>query len=765
MEDKRVAVVRQESGWFASRSKIRNVVFLSAFASAVFASALLMFAIQPMIAKALLPKLGGTPQVWNTCMVFFQTVLFAGYLHAHFTQIAVGLRRQAALHIAMASLALLTLPIALSPSSGTPDSAHPILWLLQALTLTVGAPLFVISTTAPLLQKWFAHTRHPAARDPYFMYAASNIGSLLALLGYPTVIEPRLDLAEQTRLWTIGFVAFTGLIGTCFWLFWRDYTKTPIAAESRVSFAEAQPVSGLLRLKWLALSFVPSSLLLGVTTYVTIDIAAVPLFWIVPLALYLLTFVLVFAGRRLIPHNHALRAQAVLLTFVAVTMLKPGMVPWLWMLVMHLATFFITALVCHGELVRCRPDTAHLTEFYLWMSLGGMLGGMFNALFAPALFSSLQEYPLILVAACFLRARADVNSKRQRRVDFTAPLAYTAALLLAIWGITLIDEGFGVWRIAGLIIVLLGAGLTIISFSDRHIRFGLGIAATLASVPVLNLFGALADNPLDRELLTERSFFGIHKVYRDDSRGFSVLMHGTTIHGAQSLNPQKALQPGSYYHTEGPFADLFEAMKGSLGSKPVAVVGLGAGAIACYGRAESHWTYYEIDPLVEKIARDERYFTFLRDCPPHVRVVIGDARLTLRDAPNSSYGLILVDAFSSDAIPTHLLTREAIAGYMQKLAPEGVLALHISNRHIDLAPVVGNLAVDAGLVGRLSEFPKPEGKGLNAAHAQLAVLAHKESDLGQIAASNLWGALPKQSQTRIWSDGYINILAAFKMFH
>jgi hypothetical protein len=765
MENKGVAVVSQESGRFVNRSRIQNAVFLFAFASALFASALLMFAIQPMIAKALLPKLGGTPQVWNTCMVFFQTVLFAGYLHAHFTQVAVGLRRQAALHIAIASLALLTLPIALSPGSGTPDSAHPILWLLQALTLTVGAPLFVISATAPLLQKWFAHTRHPAARDPYFMYAASNIGSLLALLGYPTVIEPHFDLAEQTQFWTIGFVAFTGLMGTCFWLFWRDYTKTPTAAESRVSFAEAQPVSGLLRLKWLALSFVPSSLLLGVTTYVTIDIAAVPLFWIVPLALYLLTFVLVFAGRRLIPHNHALRAQAVLLTFVAVTMLKPGMVPWLWVLVIHLATFFITALVCHGELVRCRPGTAHLTEFYLWMSLGGMLGGMFNALFAPALFSNLQEYPLILVAACFLRARADINSKRQRKFDFTAPLAYTAALLLAIWGITSIDEGFGAWRIAGLIIVLLGAGLTIISFSDRHIRFGLGIAATLASVPMLNLFGALADNPFNREVLTERSFFGIHKVYRDDSHGFSVLMHGTTIHGAQSLNPRKALQPVSYYHADGPFAHLFASLQDSLEQKPVAIVGLGAGGLACYGNAASSWTYYEIDPLVERIARNERYFTFLRDCPPHVRVVIGDARLTLRDAPDSTYGLILVDAFSSDAIPTHLLTREAIAGYMQKLAPEGVLALHISNRHIDLAPVVGNLAVDAGLVGRLSEFPKPEGNGLNAAHAQLAVLARKESDLGQIAASNLWGALPREPQTRIWSDGYINILAALRMFH
>jgi len=337
---------------------------------------------------------------------------------------------------------------------------------------------------------------------------------------------------------------------------------------------------------------------------------------------------------------------------------------------------------------------------------------------------------------------------------------------MAIWGIQSIDQQLDRWRAAGMIAVLFGAGFAIISFSDRRVRFGLGIAATLASLPALSSIGALADSQLSRVVLSERSFFGMHRVYRNETLGFSVLMHGTTMHGAQSLDPEKALQPLAYYHANGPFADLFAALKERLGQKPVAIVGLGAGGLACYGNRGSDWTYYEIDPLVERIARDERYFTYLRDCPPNVRVVIGDARLTLSDAREFSYGLILVDAFSSDAIPTHLLTREAIAGYLRKLAPDGVLALHISNRHLDLAPVVGNLAADAGLAGRLSQFSGPEDRSksfVEASAARVAVLARRERDLGRIASSDSWVALRPRPQDRVWSDGYINILAALSI--
>jgi spermidine synthase len=400
------------------------------------------------------------------------------------------------------------------------------------------------------------------------------------------------------------------------------------------------------------------------------------------------------------------------------------------------------------------------------MSLGGMLGGMFNALVAPVLFPGSLEYPLMLAVACLLRPRAGTSSARQRVFDVVAPLAYAAGLSMAIWGIQSIDPHLDRWRAAGMIVVLFGAGLAIISFSDRRVRFGLGIAATLASLPALSSIGALTDDELSRAALSERSFFGVHRVYRNETLGLSVLMHGTTMHGAQSTDPQKALQPLAYYHANGPFGDLFAALKERLGQAPVAIVGLGAGELACYGNRGSDWTYYEIDPLVERIARDERYFSYLRDCPPNVRIVIGDARLTLSDARDSSYGLIIVDAFSSDAIPTHLLTREAVAGYLRKLAPGGVLALHISNRHLDLAPVVGNLAADAGLAGRLSQFSGSEGRSksfVEASAARVAVLARRESDLGRIASSDSWVALRPRPQDRVWSDGYINILAALSI--
>lgn len=742
---------------------IRVELLLLTFTAALFSSALLMFLIQPLIGKVLLPKLGGTPQVWNTCMVFFQAILFAGYLYAHFSVAALGIRRQALLHLALAAIALVALPVGGAIPS-EPDADWPVLWLMQTLLVSVGAPMFVISATAPVLQKWFAHTHHPAALDPYFLYAASNLGSLVALLGYPTLVEPFIDLGHQRWWWSAGFTLLVMILALCAVLLRRNYQASPASREEDATTPGRETIAPRQRLQWLLLSFAPSSLLLGVTTYITTDIAAVPLFWIVPLALYLLTFILVFARKPPIGQGIAVRAQALLVTLLAVMMLLPAIGRSWLMFAAHLMAFFITALVCHGELVRRRPAARHLTEFYLWLSLGGVLGGVFNALLAPVVFTQPIEYPLILALACLLRPADGLHGERLKWTDVALPLALFAAIFGVLHGLGLMADAAPAWRLAVVAVLMTGVGLCLLKFSERPVRFGLGIAAilTCAALPVaLDAFGGA----LGRTEHVSRSFFGVYKVSRYERLDLNLFMHGTTIHGTQSRNPALSLKPGSYYHADSPFADLFRRLADKLQQRPVAIVGLGAGGLACYGNKGSPWTYYEIDPLVERIARDTRLFTYLRDCPPQVQVVIGDARLTLRHAADRGFALILVDAFTSDAIPIHLLTREAVAGYFDKLAPDGVLALHISNNYLDLAPVVGSLASDAGLVGRINaETKSGETDAMLASPARLALLARREADLGAMATDPNWKALPTRAGDRVWSDDYVNILSVLWRF-
>lgn len=733
------------------------------FSATLLCSAFLMFSIQPLLGKLLLPRFGGSPQVWNTCMVFFQAVLFAGYLHAHYTGVYLGLRRQAILHAAIAGLALLALPIGLANTTWLSETQHPVLWLVLTLSASIGAPMFVISSTAPLVQKWFSHTPHPAAHDPYFLYAASNLGSLLALLAYPTLIEPSIGLADQARLMSWGFAALVVAVLVCAAIFGRAYTSGN--DEPAAQSAAQAPVSARQKFLWTLLSFAPSSLLLGVTTYITTDIAAVPLFWIVPLALYLLTFVIAFATRPPIPHGYAVRTHALLLSLLAVIMLAPTLARLWWLLFMHLLAFFFTALVCHGELVRSRPAAQHLTQFYLWLSLGGVLGGAFNALVAPVLFNQPIEYALALALACFLRPGPDSAPNRN---DFLLSLALLLAILATVWGVGMAmgaasSTGGGpyVWVLIGLF--ALGVGATLLNFSSRRFRFGMGVSAVLIAAMLIPAIG-FDRNEQQRE--RSRSFFGIYEVFYDRSNDATILTHGTTIHGAQSRNPSKAMLPLTYFHRDGPFGSVFSALAKDLHGRNVAVVGLGSGALTCLGHADAKWTYYEIDPLVEKIARDPRHFTYLRDCPPRADVIIGDARLMLRNAPDAHYTLIVIDAFSSDAIPTHLLTKEAIAEYVSKLTPDGILAIHVTNRYLNLEPVVANLARNSNLVGRIS---KTTERDINAAAplifpANVALLTRHEGNLRGLAGDPGWRPLILRPNDRLWTDDYVNILTALGIF-
>jgi len=734
------------------------------FSLTLFLSAALLFVVEPMFGKMALPLLGGSPAVWNTCMVFYQGALLAGYLYAHLAPKWLGVRRQAAFHLGLLLLILFTLPIGIFQGWTPPPTANPVTWLLLLLLLSVGLPFFVVSSTAPLLQKWFAHTGHASSHDPYFLYGASNLGSLLALVAYPTIIEPYLRLHHQSWGWAGGYVLLLALVALCGALLWRASAPAgaapgPEAAIAAAGIEAAAPEAGSptirLRAWWVLLAFFPSSLLLGVTTYLSTDIAAVPLLWIIPLLIYLLTFVLVFARKPLIPHRIMVFVEPFVIILLA-TIFFGRLKGAVWQTIpIHLLAFFCIAMVCHGELMHSRPRADHLTEFYLWISVGGVLGGIFNALLAPILFSSVMEYPLIIVAACLARPSLSLpNAKpNQAWLDVLLPLGLGMLLGLSAWVFRMLPDHL---KPLALIIIACLAGAICYSFRFRPWRLALGVG-------LLTFAGVLFILQPERLLFQERNFFGVSKVTEDATGNYHILTHGFTTHGAQSLDPARRREPLTYYHRTGPLGQVFAVFSGPKAKKEVAVIGLGTGTIACYGQAGQNFTFYEIDPTMERIARDPRYFTFLSDCPAQVKVILGDARLSLRGAPESFYDMIILDAFSSDAIPIHLVTREAIGLYVARLKPGGILVFHTSNRYLDLNPVLGNLARDAGLIslsGSDLQQSDKDRKGQKSPSTWV-VMARTLADLGDLARDQRWRPLPVRPGDRLWTDDFSNIWSVF----
>ncbi|HEX5831103.1 MAG TPA: fused MFS/spermidine synthase [Gemmatimonadaceae bacterium] len=723
------------------------------FTATIFTNALLLFVVQPMFSKLVLPYLGGTPAVWNTCLLFFQAVLLGGYAYAYLATRVLPARVQPAVHVGLLLLSLLALPIGIPPDLQAVVDASPVSWLLGLLTVSLGLPFFALSTGAPLLQQWFARTGHADADNPYFLYAASNLGSFVALLGYPFLVEPMLRLSQQTRWWSVAYAGLVLLVAWCAVLATRGARARPVAAAAHAATAEAAP-SWRRRLRWVLLALVPSSLLVGLTTHLTTDVAAAPLLWVVPLALYLLTYVLAFARRPPIPHAFALRAQAVLLVplLLAIGFGGDGS-PW-GLAPLHLLGFFFSALVLHGELARTRPAVSHLTEFYLWIALGGVLGSLVNVLVAPALFDRVLEYPIMLVAACALRPRLapsldEREEQEQRVMDIVLPFALAGLLLIAAGAA---DTERPLLRYGFVAVVTLG----VFVFRARPLRFTLA-AAALVIAPMLVAGG--------REgvlLVRERSFFGVYEVRRNVS--YHVLTHGTTMHGAQSRLAAYRREPLTYYHRAGPLGQLFAVVGRPGVPRRTAVVGLGTGTTACYAKRGDAWTFYEIDPLVRRMALDTALFSYVHDCAPRARIVLGDARLELARAPDRSFDLIILDAFSSDAIPAHLLTREALAIYLRKLDEGGAIAFHISNRYLDLEPVLADLARDAGVAGvvggDLNFTPAMRNRLLSRSY--WVVLAPRAVDLRGLAHLPNWMPLPPAGGRRMWTDDYSNVLDAFR---
>lgn len=750
------------------------------FALTLFVSAALLFVVQPMVAKMVLPLLGGSAAVWSTCMVFFQGALLAGYTYAHLTARHLSVKRTILLHSVLLLLPAFFLPFSVSSVASQPPSlgASPALWLLGLLVMTVGVPFFVVAATAPLLQRWFSETRHPGARDPYYLYGASNLGSMLALASYPFLLEPNLPIARQTLLWAAGYAVLAVLTLSCGVAVWFAPAAEPDEVDSST---QARPAIRQW-LRWIALAFVPSSWMLGVTAYLSIDIAPVPLLWVVPLALYLLTFVMAFAQWRIIPHRWVLIALPWFVVALALVM-GLGKVDIYW-IGLHLLAFFVGALACHGELANSRPAPRHLTLFYLALALGGVLGGIFNALLAPVIFNRLAEYPIAVLLGCVLlpSARRGAAAKKAATADPTAqatlletepgtappseratppsPPWWSDLIIPAvILGLTafMLKHPTMRWE-QGLEVsaTILASGLIALlswRYTRRPIRFALGVGAAWAASGLLS--------PLaDKILVRERSFFGISRVTELPVGPTHYLFLGTTIHGAQVLSPGLKREPMTYFTRIGPMGQIFETVAAHPTAPGVAIIGLGAGTLATYARPGEHWDLYEIDPVVIKIATDPRYFTYLQDCrADSKKVILGDARLRLREAPPHGYGLLIFDAFSSDAVPTHLLTREAIQLYREKLADGGLMAFDVTNRYLDLEPVIAALAADAGLVCRIRADADVSMEDYqNNRYASIwAVMAARESDLGAMATDERWRPARARPGDKAWTDDFSDL--------
>jgi hypothetical protein len=715
---------------------------------AVFLSAALLFLVEPMFGKMVLPLLGGSPAVWTTCMLFFQGALLLGYLYAHVAPRWLRPRWHKPLHIALLLLSLLALPIGVQGSVSALRLEHPTGWLLWVLTLSVGAPFTLLSSTAPLLQLWFSKSSHPDASNPYFLYAASNAGSILGLVSYPFIIEPMIGLPQQSRSWTLGYLVLVVLVILCATLMRSSYPR-----PSRLGLPEeaAAPLRARTVLHWVLLAFVPSSFFLALTTYLTTDVAAVPLLWIIPLALYLLSFVLVFGRRTFISRSELLRWQPVGLIALVVFVWWGPFASAPLFLPFHVLVFFVTALICHGELALTKPPASQLTEFYLWISVGGVLGGLFNALLAPALFNSVLEYPLTLVLACAVRPRDPVAASPSWRYR-------NAAVILVGLSILMITRAL-LGDSSSKAVILLASGLAAfmcLRVSRDPLLFTLAMAGVLAT-------GTLSKDPYGRSLLRQRNFFGVREVREDTRTHMRVLTHGTTKHGAQSTEPARRREPMSYYYRGGPVGDIFEALSPAR-ARRVAIIGLGTGGLTAYSAPGESWTFYEIDPDIARLAESGRYFTYLKDALATINIVVGDGRLSLASAPDHQYDLIVIDAFSSDAIPIHLLTREAMSLYLRKLASNGVLVLHLSNRYLDLEPVVARLGEAAGLTSliRVNTAITERESACGADPSIWAALASRPSTLGALGQNRRWRPLRVQTGVALWTDNFSNI---FKVFH
>lgn len=716
------------------------------FTVASFLGAFLLFQLEPMMAKMLLPSLGGSAAVWNTAMVFFQGALVVGYALAHFTLGRMRPTQHVALQCALLVAVILTLPIALPTAWEPPVDANPVWWTLLACLVMGGAAFIVLSTTGPTMQRWFSYTNHPRAQDPYFLYAAGNAGSLIALLSYPLAVEPNLPLSAQSSAWTALYVVFLLLIAWCAAAMLRHRTITGRSAVDPSPPGPSLHISARRQLWWVALAAIPSALMLGVTRHLATDIASVPLLWVVPLALYLGTFILAFGSRSAQMMRGSARAVRFLAIPLALTFI--GTVPSLRIqLPIQLGTFAAAALLAHARLAQDRPPAEYLTRFFLLIAAGGAAGGVFAGLVAPVLFTTVLEYPIAFTCALSVVPVACVAG---RRLPSRASRVLLAVSLVAAAATTVVIRNDGTQRsltiAMGVAACALLAGFV---FTGRPIGFAAAVGVVLLAADLV---------PANPTLFVDRTFYGVHRVYADPS-GSHVLLNGTTVHGIQTVANGTLLDaPAAYYGAGGPLADIMADVLREP-SRQIAVIGAGAGSIAAYLGPDDALTFYEIDEAVVRIASDPSLFTYVHDAAGRVDFVLGDGRLELGRSAGG-YDVLIVDAFSGDAIPTHLLTVEAVDLYVQRVSVHGLVAFNISNRYFDLRPVLGRIADAEGLSGvvRIDPATSPQQRAEGALASTWVVLARSQPDLARLASAPGWVHLTAAADAPLWTDDYTDLL-------
>lgn len=727
------------------------------FVATIFVGSFLLFLVQPMIARMALPRLGGAPAVWNSAMLVYQALLLGGYAWAH-ALARLNVRIQSQVQLILLAAAALLLPIGLIARTPSAD-ASPVFWVPWLLFLSIGPLFLAVAAQAPLIQRWYAAAT--GGRDPYPLYAASNLGSFTGLLSYPLLVEPRLTLAEQSSLWTGGYVVLVVLTLACAAVLPRAGLDT-----SDAGYTAETPPALKRRLWWIVLAAVPSGLMLSTTTYLTTDIVAVPMLWVIPLGLYLLSFTLAFGERRGVAISICQLSPLILLAIGGLAIYPMPRQPW-FNATIELLLLFAVAVALHSQMYRTRPAPIYLTGFYLSMAIGGALGGVFSALIAPLVFDWTYEHPLLILAAAALVPQSFMFDRIVRLWEDRARARYLTvamAVLTTVIAVIAIQQpwpwlwGRATWIGAGAI------GLLTFFCIGRRLPFVIGLTG------ILLLFGGwdsiqLSMTPNARM----RSYFGIYTI-RDD-HDIRTLAHGTTAHGLQILTPGRERELTSYY---SPFSGVGQALlrlPGIAGPDArIGAVGLGTGTLSCYTRPGQDWRFYEIDPVVVRIARQSGKFTYLARCNPGARIILGDARLSLERTPPASLDFLALDAFSSDAVPMHLLTREAFATYGRVLTRKGLLLVHISNRFLALGPVVAAAARDGGWrAAEYDDLIARDSKSARYINSSNWILMTRDAEsLRSVIADpppgGEWQPLAAEPGFAGWTDDHATILPLVKAF-
>ena len=731
-----------------------RIVARPLFVATILVGSFLLFLIQPMVARMALPRLGGAPNVWNSAMIVYQALLLAGYAYAHRLS-RMPVSRQAKLHLPLLLVGAVMLPITLYRLP-PPAPGWEVLWVPLLFLLTVGPVFFIVSAQAPLMQRWF--TAHPGAGEPWALYAASNLGSFAGLVAYPLLAEPLLSLDRQSLAWAIGYGLLILLVASSAYLRWRTpdiawHAPEPPGGADRGE-APPEPLGGMRIFQWLALSAVPSGLMLSTTTHLTTDIFAMPLLWVIPLGLYLLSFVLAFADNRLPSHIVTLNAPPIMLFAGGLAMVSHhsgSMVQAVGSIIL----LFVIAVALHARMYDLRPHHSRLTAFYLAMSAGGALGGAFTAILAPALFDWVWEHPLLVLAAAALMPLPELFKWHRMPGLDPAMARFTAAILLAVAVFLALplhavasQAEPGIHR-HFLTVLICGVGLLLSPW--RLLFVGVLAVLMLAQGGLKTIETSLAGE-------RTRSYFAVYTVRESPARQLRMLVHGTTLHGEQSTDPARRNEPMSYYGNGSGAAIALSQAQVFYGSRArIGILGLGAGTLACFAQAGQRWTFFEIDPVVLDYSRNGT-FTFLEDCTPNAEVKLGDARLELAKLPENSFDLIVADAFSSDSIPLHLLTDEAMGVYMRALGDDGVLVLHISNRFLELEPVVSAIAARHGLQAIVrNDNPRDRAYLTPSAFVAISRDRGKLEALAEAREDAPWDELAPPA-SRVWTDNYASIL-------